>query len=85
MAGKSKAAPKPALVAESKDAAKAYLESHNLTADEVVTVTPSSGVPTGSAVSRVILTRGMVGHEKRVDLVRKARGAVSAPAEPDDE
>ena len=83
MAGKSKAAPKPALVAESKDAAQAYLDAHNLTADEVVTVTPSSGVPTGSAVSRVILTRGMVGHEKRVELVRKARAAVAA--EPDDE
>jgi len=83
MAGKSKAAPRPALVAESKDAAQAYLTTHNLAADDVTVVTPSSGVPTGSAVSRVILTRGMVGHEKRVELVRKARAAVAA--EPDDE
>lgn len=84
MAGKQKpAAPRPALIAESKDAAQAYLDTHRLTADDVVTVTPSSGVPSGSAVSRVILTRGMVGHEKRVDLVRKARAAVAA--EPDDE
>jgi hypothetical protein len=85
MASKAKAkAALPALIAESREDAKTYLETHNLTADDVVIVTPGrggTGALRGAAVSRVRLTRAMVAHPKRVELTRAARGtAADEPA-----
>ena len=76
MASKNNA-PRVAIVAESKQAAQDYADTHALGEDDVYVLTPSAkSLPTGAAVSRVKITRGMVRHADRSALVGTARAAV---------
>ena len=73
-------APKPALIAESKEAADAYLATHDVSEEDVTVVLVGKAVPAGANVSRVRLTPGMIRHPERVALTRAARAA-AAPTE----
>ena len=76
----SKAKPVPVLVAESAEAAKAYQDTHPT--EEFTVITPKSGTIPAN-VSRVRITRGMVGHPDRAATVAKVRARIRATSDGD--
>ena len=84
MATQKKGKPIPAIVAASKDDAAAWLTAHNVAESDVHVVTPSSKIPANANVSRVHLTRGMVGHPDRTKIVRTVRDRIGADPAADD-